>query len=176
MRKDSRFTMENKSLVSHTIENDIFIKASLERVFRALTEKAELERWFFVRADVDLRPGGAIRFKGEPDVVEKGTILVVDPPHRLSYTWEALEPTPTTITFELTAENDGTRLRHIHAGIGEGEGWDQYYAFVRSGWPVHLGDLRSWIETGFCDPPGLRVGTDLVPDNASGREGPGTDD
>ena len=148
--------MEQTHLVGRTLEKELFIKASPERVFRALTTKEDLERWFLVKAEIDLRPGGAIRFEWGPGQFEVGKVVVLEPPRRLSYTWEALEPSPTTITFELTAENDGTRLRLIHTGIGEGEDWDNYYNSVNGGWSAHLKDLTSWIETGVCDPPGPR--------------------
>lgn len=146
--------MEKTPLSGRTLEKELFIKATPERVFQALTEKAELERWFVQKAEVDLRPGGAIRLEWAPDAVEIGTILVLDPPHRLSYTWEALEPGPTTITFELTAENDGTRLRLTHTGIGEGEDWDSYYTSINSGWSIHLKNLTAWLETGISETPG----------------------
>ncbi|MBO0791211.1 MAG: SRPBCC domain-containing protein, partial [Ktedonobacteraceae bacterium] len=127
-----------------------------ERVFQALTTKEDLERWFLVKAELDLRPGGAITFEWGPGIAEVGKILVLEPPHRLSYTWEAFEPSPTTVTFELIAENDGTRLRLTHTGIGEGEDWDNYYTSVNGGWNAHLSDLTSWLETGTCPPPGPR--------------------
>ena len=146
--------MEKTNLSGRSLEKELFIKATPERVFQALTEKADLERWFVKKAEVDLRPGGTIRLEWGPDAVEIGKILVLDPPHRLSYTWEALEPSPTTITFELTAENDGTRLRLIHTGIGEGEDWDTYYTSVNSGWSVHLKNLTAWLETGIGETPG----------------------
>ena len=148
--------MEQTHLMGRTLEKEIFINASPERVFRALTEPAELERWFVQKAEVDLRPGGAIRLEWAPDAVEIGTILVVESPHRLSYSWHALEPSPTIITFELTVENGGTRLRLTHTGIGAGEDWDRYYTSVKSGWSAHLGDLAAWLETGICNPPGPR--------------------
>ncbi|HEX4206979.1 MAG TPA: SRPBCC domain-containing protein [Ktedonobacteraceae bacterium] len=148
--------MEKTPLMGRTLEKELFIKATPERVFRALTEKEDLERWFLVKAEVDLRPGGAIRFEWAPDVFEVGKILVLEPPHRLSYTWEALSPSPTTTTFELTAENDGTRLRLVHSGIGEGGDWDTYYTSVNGGWSLHLNNLTSWLETGTCPPPGPR--------------------
>jgi len=107
-----------------------------------------------MKAEVDLRPGGAIRLEWAPDAVEIGKILVYEPPHRLSYSWEALEPSPTTITFELTAENDGTRLRLVHTGIDEGEDWDNYYTSVNGGWSVHLNNLTAWLETGISETPG----------------------
>jgi uncharacterized protein YndB with AHSA1/START domain len=148
--------MEKTNLSGRSIEKELFINATPERVFQALTEKEALERWFLKKAEVDLRPGGTIQFEWGPGLVNVGKILVLDPPHRLSYTWEALEPSPTTITFELTAENDGTRLHLTHTGIGEGEDWDNYYTSVNGGWNMHLNDLTAWLETGICEPPGPR--------------------
>jgi uncharacterized protein YndB with AHSA1/START domain len=148
--------MEQTQLIGRTLEKELFIKASPQRVFQALTTKEDLERWFLVKAEVDVRPGGAIRFEWGPGMVEVGMILVLEPPHRLSYTWETLGPGPTTITFELTAENDGTRLHLTHTDIGTGEDWDTYYTGINGGWSAHLADLTSWLETGTCPPPGPR--------------------
>lgn len=148
--------MEKTPLMGRALEKELFIKATPERVFRALTEKEDLERWFLVKAEIDLRPGGAIRFEWAPDVFEVGKILVLEPPHRLSYTWKAHSPNPTTITFELTEENDGTSLHLVHSGIGEGGDWDNYYTSVNGGWSLHLKNLISWLETGTCLPPGPR--------------------
>jgi uncharacterized protein YndB with AHSA1/START domain len=146
--------MEKATVTGRSLEKEIFINASPERVFRALTEKEELERWFLMRAEVDLRVGGAIKFEWSPDASESGKVLDVEPPHRVSYSWEALSPSPTTITFELTPENAGTRLRLTHSGIGEGVDWDNYYNSVNGGWSAHLVDLTSWLETGQCSVPG----------------------
>lgn len=148
--------MEKTPLIGRTLEKELFIKATPERVFQALTTKEDLERWFLVKAEVDLRLGGAIRFEWGPGMVKVGKILVLEPPHRLSYTWEALEPGPTTITFELTLENDGTLLHLTHTGIGDGGDWDAYYTNANGGWTAHLKDLTAWLETGVCDPPGPR--------------------
>lgn len=131
-----------------SIEKELFIKAAPERVFQALTEKEYLERWFLTKAEVDLRPGGAIRFDWGPGVFQSGQILVLEPPHRLSYSWEAQSPDPTTVTFELKAENDGTLLHVIQTGVGEGEDWDSYYNKVNKGWNIHLNNLVVWLETG----------------------------
>jgi len=143
-------------VIGRTLEKELFIKASPQRVFQALTRSSDLERWFLVKAEVDVRPGGAIRFEWGPGMFEVGKILVCEAPHRLSYSWEANGPGPTTVTFELVGENDGTRLRLTHTGIGEGEDWDRYYTSVKSGWSAHLKDLAAWLETGICNPPGPR--------------------
>lgn len=142
--------MEKTGRSYRSIEKELFIKATPQSVFRALTEKAELERWYLTKAELDLRPGGAISFEWDRTrgVYNFGKILALEPPHRLSYTWEALEPSPTTITFELNAENDGTRLHLTHTGIGEGEEWDHYYHSRNGGWSIHLANLIAWLETG----------------------------
>ncbi len=140
--------------MTKTIEKERFINATPQRVFQALTEKAEMERWFVQKAEGDVRPGGAIRFEWAPDMAEIGKILVLEPSHCLSYTWEAFSPSLTTITFEVTAENDGTRLHFIHTGIGEGEDWGNYYTGMGHGWNIHLNNLTAWLETGICPPPG----------------------
>jgi uncharacterized protein YndB with AHSA1/START domain len=53
--------MEHSHVIGRTLEKELFIKASPQRVFQALTRSEDLERWFLVKAEVDLRPGGAIR-------------------------------------------------------------------------------------------------------------------
>jgi len=146
--------METKS-----IKKEQFIKATPERVFKALTEKEELERWFVQEAVVELKPEGIIQTNWAPGMGEHGKVKEVTPPQRFSFTWEGqFSPTPTTITFDLTKENDGTLLTLTHSGIGEGEGWEAYTNMNEEGkgWEAHLKDLTSWVETGTCPPPGPR--------------------
>lgn len=143
-------TTGQTNLRGRSIEKELFIKATPERVFPALIEKEYLERWFVTKADIDFRPGGRIRFdwaRGS-GIFNFGKILVLEPPRRLSYTWEAQSPDVTTVTFELKAENAGTHLRLLHSGIGEGEDWDRYYNSRNGGWDVHLSNLVAWLETG----------------------------
>jgi uncharacterized protein YndB with AHSA1/START domain len=146
--------MEKTNRSSRSIEKELFINATPEHVFRALTEKEDLERWFVQEAEVEVRPGGAIRHEFAPDMVEMGTILEIEPSHRFRYTWEAFSPSPVTITFELSAENGGTRLHFIQTGIGEGENWGNYYTGMSHSWDIHLDHLTAWLETGSCPPPG----------------------
>lgn len=138
-----------------TIAKEQFIKATPERVFKALTEKQELERWFVPKADLDLKPGGIFRVEMAPGIGEHGKVKEVKPSKLFSFTWEALSPTPTTLAFELTQEKDGTLVTFTHSGIGEGEGWE-VYATIGQAWDAHLKDLTSWIETGTCPTPGPR--------------------
>lgn len=55
------------------IDREIAIRAPAARVFRALTEAGELERWWTTRATSEPRPGGRFRyewtFAGAPERV-----------------------------------------------------------------------------------------------------------
>ncbi len=131
------------------LEKEIFIRATPERVFRALTDKADLEAWFVKEATIDLRVGGALRLFWGPTFVE-GTYLEVDPPHRLVFTWNERPTTDgiTTTAFTFTPEGDGTRLHLLHTGFGTGEAWDRLFDGVDSGWNDELKNLRAHIEDG----------------------------
>ncbi|HTP12915.1 MAG TPA: SRPBCC domain-containing protein [Bacteroidota bacterium] len=144
---------------TRTITKKQLIRATPERVFKALTQKEELERWFVKIAEVELKPGGTIRTEWAPGVGEHGTVKEVKPPRLFRFTWEGqFSPTPTTISFELTKEQDSALLTLTHSGIGEGKGWEAYANMDQEGkgWEAHLKDLTSWIETGNCPPPGPR--------------------
>ena len=142
-----------------TITKKQFIKASPERVFKALTQKEELERWFVQEVIIELKPGGTIQTNWTPGMGEHGKVKEVKPYHLFSFSWEGqFSPTPTTIAFELTKEKDGTLVTLTNSGIGQGEGWEAYATMDKEGkgWEAHLKDLTSWVEIGTCPPPGPR--------------------
>ncbi|MGI8855593.1 MAG: SRPBCC family protein [Thermomicrobiales bacterium] len=141
-----------ETMTPHTgrmIEKEIFIRATPERVFRALTEKADLEAWFVKEATIDLRVGGTLRLFWDPESVE-GTFLEIDPPRRVVFTWDERPAIAgiTTSAFTLTAEEDGTRLHLIHSGFGAGEAWNRLFENINGGWDEELAHLRAWLVDG----------------------------
>jgi uncharacterized protein YndB with AHSA1/START domain len=99
-----------------TVERDIWIAAPRERVWKAISEPEQFDKWF--------SPGTHWRSTGmhvgakfsvyDPDSdtdLYTQIIEVVDPPHRL-VTRSAPEPpeTPFVTTWTLLEENGGTRL------------------------------------------------------------------
>jgi len=156
MRKDRTVTMKTTQPVGRSIEKEIVIHASPHRVFKALTHRDELDCWFAKKAELDLRQGSAISLEWDQaaGIVERGMILTLHAPQRLSYAWEAFSPRPTTLTCDVTAGADGTRLRFTQTGIGDGADWDAYYTAPDSGWSTHLHNLTAWLETGNCARPG----------------------
>ena len=98
----------------------------VERVWRAVTEPAELARWFVVD-DIGWIPQEGEEF----DVAgEHGRITSCVPPHRLEWTWGRER-----YSFELTAASDGaTTLVFTHVFSSElgpdyqhAAGWDGYF-------------------------------------------------
>src|SRR4029077_8571535 len=90
------------------------IKAAPERLFRAWTEPEQLKKWWgpqsvtCVDAEVDLRIGGRYRIANQfPDgkvLWISGEFQVIEPPHKLAYTWrigpDSLPAELVTVTFE----------------------------------------------------------------------------
>jgi uncharacterized protein YndB with AHSA1/START domain len=109
----------------------------VERVWRAVTEPAELGRWFPSEVEIELVEGGEIRFSGDPHAEgTTGTILELDPPRRLGFTWSADE-----LHFELEpVGDDGCRLILINV-LEERD----TAARNAAGWAVCLGELDKLV-------------------------------
>lgn len=94
---------------------------SPQRIFRALTDPAELPTWWgpsgFTTPEIriDLRVGGGYRFGMQPpdgDLFHlAGEFLEIDAPHRLAYTfrWEDPDPDDLETVVRLSLEADGSR-------------------------------------------------------------------
>ena len=112
------------------------IEASPDEVFPYLTEADLLVRWMGEWAELDAQPGGslAIDINGIP---VRGEFVVVDPPHRVVFTWGAagsdvLAPGSTTVEIMLRSDGDGTLLQLAHRQLPQeevdrhGVGWTHF--------------------------------------------------
>lgn len=141
---------ESQATGGRTVEKEIFIAAAPERVYRAFTERAELERWFVTRADIaePAQPGGRYNLHWQQEHVP-GEIVVLDPPHRFVFRWDDGPPTGvTTCEVRFLPHSDGTLLRLTHTGWGSGEDWDRLYDGVNGGWTKELRYLVQLLERG----------------------------
>lgn len=100
------------------------IRAARPLVFKALTEPAELAKWWgpsgftAPSVEVDLRVGGSYRIAMQPPDGDlfylSGEFREVDPPARLAYTFRWEDPDPddqeTLVTLTLLDLNDSTEL------------------------------------------------------------------
>ncbi len=128
------------------------LRAKPERVFRALTDPAELVRWWtgvggMKRAEIDLRVGGGyvfeFRMQGDDVVVMRGEFRVVEPPRRFAMTWVSPDfpDLPTLVAFDLEPITTGTRLTIRHSGLSD----PRAYRDHEQGWLAALSLLITWL-------------------------------
>ncbi len=127
-------------------------------VWRAITEREQLAAWFPCDVAVDggrWEVGASISFPFPPEVVDMtlaGTVLAVDEPQLLSYSWGG-----EVLRFELAADGGGTLLV-LHnelppsAAARHAAGWEDCLdrlvgtAPVPDGWQAHFDAYRASFE------------------------------
>ena len=97
------------------------LNASVEKVWKALTDKDQMKEWYFNLAEFRAEPGFQFQFEGgteDRSYLHLCTITEVIPNKKLQYTWryDGYEGN-SVVTFELFAEGDKTRLKLTHAGL-----------------------------------------------------------
>ena len=132
----------------------IYIRATAEQVWQALTDPDFTKRYFHRTAfETSLEPGSGYRMvlpDGSDAVV--GTIEEVDPPKRLVMTWrvlydpDAIDEPPSRVEWLVHEGDEGvTKLTTIHRDLGLSPITS---AGVADGWNWVLHSMKSLIETG----------------------------
>jgi uncharacterized protein YndB with AHSA1/START domain len=150
----------------------IYVRASADRVWQAITDPEFTKRYFFRSAfETTLQPGASYRMvlpDGDDAVV--GTIEEVDPPRKLVMTWRVLydaaaaaEP-PSRVEWHLLEGADGvTKVTTIHRDLGLSPVTS---SSVADGWNWVLQSMKTLVETG--EPlPGSAPADDLASRAAS---------
>jgi len=137
----------------------LYIKASREEVWKAITDPVTVARFFFGQVrEATYEVGSSIR-SWSPDRSQMwgdNVILECDPPRRLVHTWRSLydpdmaaEP-ESRVSWEIEAQPGGfAKLTLIHDRL---EGSPKTAASVR-GWSYILSNLKTVVETGEALPP-----------------------
>jgi uncharacterized protein YndB with AHSA1/START domain len=123
-----------------------------EKVFRAISEPAELAHWFPASVELELRPGAPIRFTFEEHDVDGGTgeVIEAEPPRLLVYSWG-----DGMLRWEVVPDGAGCRLHFTHT-LGAGGGWGGRLAAARhaAGWDECLAGLEARLDGADPDGPG----------------------
>lgn len=114
------------------IDRTIEIEAPPERVWRALTDAAELEAWFQVRIEGRITAGGEVWMTSvHPEHAgQRWPVRIVEltRPHRVVWQWHPGEIDPavdysreprTRVAFTLEPSEQGTRLHLAETGFDE---------------------------------------------------------
>jgi uncharacterized protein YndB with AHSA1/START domain len=144
-------------MTEHVLRIERTFDAPVERVFEAWTSEDVLRRWLHAgpdwetpTAEVDLRVGGGIRIvMRDPDGSEHGATgeySVVEPPHRLVFTWiwDHAPGRPQLIEL-LFRERDGrTSVLMTNSAIPT----HAQLADQERGWNLCYGNLERSLGTG----------------------------
>src|SRR3954469_21102213 len=114
--------------MASAIEQDILIEAPVDVVWRAVTEPAQITKWF--ADDVELEPTpdyeGTLTFHyGQRSQTYQVTVRAVEPERVFSYRWQpprgttAAEGNSTLVEFTLSPEGGSTLLRVVETGVEE---------------------------------------------------------
>ena len=139
------------------IVSEIRIAAPPERIFQALTDPAQVVKWWgqagiyrCTKFECDLRLGGKWKAAGVDgsgrEFIVAGEYLEVERPRRLVSSWTATwtGDAKTTVSWELEAADGSTLVRIRHSGLAAHPGLAQAYR----GWPRMLQWLQALIERG----------------------------
>lgn len=81
----------------------------IDRVWRAVTSPEHLARWFPSEVEIDLVPGSEIRFGSFEGAAAHGQVLEVEPPRRLTFSWDT-----DRLQFDLRSNGSGTTFVLTH--------------------------------------------------------------
>jgi len=141
-------------------EMTIDIEASVDDVWRALTEAKELVRWFPLEARVTPGQGGSMFWSWGEAWAGEMRIDAWDPPWLLRLVEDGyrpfdaegrplsagqVEPTQIALEFTLETREGKTRLRLVHSGFGRGANWDDEFEGISTGWQFELRSLRHYL-------------------------------
>ena len=127
--------------------------APVERVWQAITDKAQMKQWYFDIAQFEPRVGFEFSFTGgteDQTYLHLCKITEVIPYKKLSYTWryDGYEGN-SLVTFELFDEGGKTRLKLTHEGLETFPTTDPNFAkeSFAQGWTYIIGtSLPSFVE------------------------------
>jgi uncharacterized protein YndB with AHSA1/START domain len=112
---------------------------SLQHVWRAVTDPAEMRHWFpSPEISYEPRVGGAMTLGGDPyaEGSSTGKVLAWDPPHRFGFEWG-----PDELQLTLSETDGGCRLELVDYLSETGAA-----ARNAAGWEVCLDELRKAVD------------------------------
>jgi uncharacterized protein YndB with AHSA1/START domain len=135
------------------IERTVELAHPPNKVWSALTTAEGLGSWFGNSAEIDLRPGGAVRMDFSEVQGVTMIVKVVEEPSRFAYTWSITgladdDPRRTFVDFLLEPSAAGTRLTVLESGFAQvpDDVFEKAYGGNTEGWASELGELMEYLD------------------------------
>lgn len=137
------------------MDHEVYIQKKynhpIQKVWDAITQKEQVEKWFMSVAAFDLKEGGEYHLTGKAsdgwDGNLIGKVLEIDPPNKLVHTFKSNQiEFDTTVTWILKEQNDGSTLLTLtHKGVDKLSNKEKIGKSVDSGWMSHLAQLSDLL-------------------------------
>lgn len=138
---------------TRTLECTLTIGAPVDAVWKALTDAAELARWFPPHARVKPGVGGHVWMSWDSPWDGELPIEAWEAQKHLRTAWpwtggasEDGGPAHVAVDYHLEGKGGTTTLRLVHSGFGMGGAWDNEYEGVSTGWNFELRSLKHYLE------------------------------
>lgn len=147
------------------VKAEVILLAGIEAAWEAWTTEAGVKSFFAPACKIELRVGGAYEIFFNPNAApgerggEGNVILAIQPKNMLAFTWNApphlpnvrQQHTSVVLRFKEIAAGQ-TKVTLIESGWGEGEEWDQAFAYFNRAWQeIVLPRLHYRFATGPVD-------------------------
>jgi uncharacterized protein YndB with AHSA1/START domain len=144
------------------IERVMELKATQQRVWKAVSSPEGLSKWFPEKLDGDFKVGGNVMFHFGEAYHVPGTIVAIDPQSYFAFRWQskpdvesgADAEATTLVEFRLEPSAEGTRLTMVESGFAAlPAAWGKNaYDEHSEGWTEELGQLEDYLKTRHDDP------------------------
>lgn len=129
------------------------LKASVEKVWTAITDPAQMKNWYFDLPDFKAKVGHEFSFLGGPpdgiQYLHKCKVTEVIPKKKLAYTWRYEDyEGESLVSFELFTTPEGTKLVLTHSGLHTfpADNTDFAKKNFAEGWTEITKALKSYLE------------------------------
>ena len=124
-----------------------YINAPAQQVWNALTQgDFTAQYWGGRRIQSDWQVGSLVKHVRQDGTFDwEGTVLEIDAPRLLSYTWMTPGQKPSRVIFKLNYQEPNTRLQLTHEELDTDSA---LYAQTLEGWFAILSSLKTLMERG----------------------------
>lgn len=134
----------------HRVERTVVIHARPATVFGYFSDSARWAAWWGQGSTISPQPGGAVTIRYPNGVEVTGTVLEIDPPSRIVFTYgytsgAPIAPGESRVTITLAPVAAGTRLSLVHE-FADASVRDQH----EQGWRYQLSVFSNLVSDAAC--------------------------
>lgn len=132
-------------MTQKTLQKTIYLRATPETVWAFLTQPEQMKKWFHA-PNVALTKDARFEMTkpGDDSCFMSGQVLVHEPFDLLEHTFHVpqMGETVSTVRWELTEVDMGTRLSLTHSGLPQSAEYFGLILALDTGWEEHFGQMR----------------------------------